>query len=254
MMTDKPDRPVAMVTGGARRVGRVTALTLARSGFDLIVTYKSSERDAESLAAEIGSLGGTCETVRLALDDPSGVERSGETLASRLERLDALVHNASVYGPTPLDELTVESARRHHDVNALAPLMLTKALRPLLDGSPRPGGGSVVAMLDIHAMGRPRSGFSAYTMSKSALHEMVRSLARELAPAIRVNGVAPGVVAWPETGYESDRGSQAQYLTRVPLGRSGTPEDAAEAVRWLVMDATYCTGQIIRVDGGRSLA
>ncbi len=115
------------------------------------------------------------------------------------------------------------------------------------------GGGAVVAMADIHAMGLPRPAFSAYAMSKAALVEMVRSLARELAPRVRVNGVAPGVVAWPEQGYESESGAQAAYLKRVPLARAGAPEEAAAAVAWLAMDATYVTGQILRLDGGRSL-
>jgi len=244
------------------------ALTLARSGFDIVVTYKSSAEEAESLAHEIESLGGECEPVRLALDDPASAERAAAELASRLERLDALVHNASIYSPTPIDELTAHAARRHHDINALSPLLLTKALAPLLARSSRPGGGSVVAMVqrtpeeqlfeELRQLRRSISqerGIPPYLVfSDATLHEMVRSLARELAPDIRVNGVAPGVVAWPETGCESDRGSQAQYIKRVPMGREGTPEDAAEAVRWLIMDATYCTGEIIRVDGGRALA
>jgi pteridine reductase len=109
-------------------------------------------------------------------------------------------------------------------------------------------------MVDMHALGRPRMGMSAYAMSKAALVEMVRSLARELAPAVRVNGVAPGVVAWPESGYEADRAMQQRYLERVPMKRAGTPEDAAGAVRWLALEAPYVTGEIIRVDGGRWLA
>jgi pteridine reductase len=109
-------------------------------------------------------------------------------------------------------------------------------------------------MCDIHAMGRPRKGFAPYSMSKAALAEMVRSLARELAPEVRVTGVAPGVVAWPEEGFESDPAAQAAYLRRVPLGRSGTPQEAAEAVRWLAMDATYVTGLVLPLDGGRRLA
>jgi pteridine reductase len=108
-------------------------------------------------------------------------------------------------------------------------------------------------MADIHAMGLPRSGFSAYAMSKAALVELIRSLARELAPRVRVNGVAPGVVAWPEEGYEADEEAQRAYLKRVALERAGTPEDAAAAVAWLALDATYVTGQVIRLDGGRSL-
>jgi pteridine reductase len=109
-------------------------------------------------------------------------------------------------------------------------------------------------MCDMHALGRPRKGFAAYSMSKAALIEMVRCLARDLAPRVRVNGVAPGVVAFPESGYESTPDLQAKYLSRVPLDRSGTPEDAAEAVRWLALDARYTTGEIVRVDGGRWLA
>jgi pteridine reductase len=138
-------------------------------------------------------------------------------------------------------------------VNALGPLLLTKALAGAMRESEMAGGGAVVAMCDIHAMGLPRSGFAGYAMSKAALVEMVRSLARELAPRVRVNGVAPGVVAWPEAGYEADAGAQAAYLKRVPLGRAGTPEDAAGVVCWLALEATYLTGQVVRVDGGRSL-
>ena len=248
------DRPVALVTGGAKRVGRATSLTLARAGFDLVVTYRSSEDEARSLAQEADAVGAACEFVRLSLGDLDDVEQTGAGLARRLDRLDAIVHNASSYSPSPIDEVTPGEALAHYTVNALAPLLLTKATHGLLRESPRPGGGAVVAMCDIHSMGRPRSGFSAYSMSKAALIEMVRTLARELAPDVRVNGIAPGVVAWPEQGHESDDESQRAYLERVPLARAGTPGDASEAVRWLIMDARYCTGQIIRIDGGRFLA
>jgi pteridine reductase len=108
-------------------------------------------------------------------------------------------------------------------------------------------------MCDIHASERPRKNFAAYSMSKAALEQMVRVLALELAPKVRVNGVAPGVVAFPDSGAESDPEMQARYLKRVPLARSGTPEEAAEAVRWLALDATYTTGEVVRVDGGRWL-
>ena len=133
-------------------------------------------------------------------------------------------------------------------------MLLTKHLAAKLADSPLKGGGAVVALCDMHAMGRPRKDFSAYSMSKAALAEMVQSLARELAPKVRVNGVAPGVVAFPEAGHESDPEMQKAYLSRVPLQRAGTPEDAAEAVRWLALDATYVTGEIVRLDGGRWLA
>ena len=193
------------------------------------------------------------EIAALDLDDLTAVEAFGRDVAGRSSRLDVLVHNASIYDATPLGDLTAEAALRHYRVNALAPLLLTKHLAPRLAESSLRGGGAIVAMLDIHAMGAARVKHSAYGMSKAALHEMVRTLAKELAPRVRVNGVAPGVVAWPESGDEASAEMQARYLSRVPLGRAGTPEDAAEAVRWLALDATYVTGHVIRVDGGRSL-
>ena len=172
-------------------------------------------------------------------------------LADTLPRLDVLVHNASVYTATPLHDLATEEAVQQLSVNALSPLILTARLAPLLRQCDRKGGGAIVAMADIHAMGRPRKDFIAYSMSKAALVELVYSAAKELAPDVRVNGVAPGVVAWPEAGDEADESAQSKYLKRVPLARAGTPDDAAEAVRWLAMDAHYTTGQILRVDGGR---
>lgn len=168
-----------------------------------------------------------------------------------------LIHNASTYDRTPLDSLTADQALAAYRVNALAPLLLSAGLAPLLSRSNLRHGGAIVAMCDIHALGEhglPRSrDFAAYAMSKAALAEMVRTLARELAPRVRVNGVAPGVAAWPDSGHESDAASQSAYLSRVPLARAGTAEEAAEVVRWLALDATYLTGEIIRVDGGRNM-
>jgi pteridine reductase len=246
-------RPLAIVTGAARRVGLATARALSRSGLDLVITYRESEEEARAAAAELGGLGASIRLERVDLDDLAAVEALGSRLAAELPRVDVLVHNASVYGPTPLAAVTADELLRQYRINAAAPVLLTKHLAPRLAESPRPGGGAVVAMCDIHAMGRPRREFSAYAMSKASLAEMVRTLARELAPRVRVNGVAPGVVAFPDSGYESDPEMQRRYLSRVPLGRSGTPEDAAEAVRWLALEAHYITGEIVRVDGGRWL-
>ncbi|MDX2018176.1 MAG: SDR family oxidoreductase [Planctomycetota bacterium] len=245
------ERRLALVTGGARRVGRAIALELARAGCDVLITYNASESEARSASAEIERVGVRARAEALDLNDLERVERFSERLAKELPRVDVLVHNASIYFPTPLASLSPRSAEDFMHVNALAPLVLSRALAPRLAER---GRGSIVAMVDMHALGRPRVGMSAYAMSKAALVEMVRSLARELAPAVRVNGVAPGVVAWPESGYEADRAMQQRYLQRVPMGRAGTPEDAAGAVRWLALDAPYVTGEIVRVDGGRWLA
>jgi pteridine reductase len=246
-------RPVALVTGGARRVGRATCLALAKAGCDIVLTYHASRDEAMTLADELRAIGVSAVTHEVNLLDLGAVELFAGFLADSLPRLDVLVHNASVYSPTPLHDLTVQETLQQVSINAVAPLILTARLAPLLRESSRPGGASVVAMVDILAMGTPRRDFVAYSMSKAALVEMVRSCARDLAPHVRVNGVAPGVVAWPESGDESSPEAQERYLRRVPLGRPGTPEEAAQVVRWLALDATYVTGEVIRVDGGRGI-
>lgn len=245
------DRPIAFVTGGAKRVGRATCLALARAGCDVLTSYRSSASEAETLVRDVRALGREAEAFALDFDDLDAVVEAGERLARELPRLDVLVHNASVYAPSPLEELRAEQILSQYRVNAASPALLSGRLAPLLRSSAMRGGGAVVAMCDIHAMGRPRAGHLAYSMSKAALVELVNVLALNLAPGARVNGVAPGVVKWPDEGYESDEESQRRYQQRVPLDRPGTPEEAAETVRWLALDATYLTGQVVRVDGGR---
>ena len=247
------DRPVVLVTGGAKRVGRAIALAFAQSGCDLIITYRTSADEAKALAQDAGALGAQVLTEQLDLDDLEATERCARRLANGLSRLDVLVHNASVYEPCALSEVTAERALRDLRVHSVSPLLLSARLAPLLTASPRMGGGCVVCMCDIHAGGLPRKGFAPYAQSKAALAELVRSLATDLAPGSRAVGVAPGVIAWPDSGYESDTAAQEAYLERVPLGRSGTPEEAASLVRFLALEATYITGQILPIDGGRSL-
>lgn len=245
------NRPIALITGGARRVGRALCIEMAKSGCDIIFTYNQSSEDAQSLLAELRTIGVTCASHQVDLLNIDQADLFGSFVADSLPRLDVLIHNASVYTPTPFHDLTADESIQQMIVNALSPLLLTARFAPLLRRSPMNGGGAIVAMLDIHALGRPRKDFIAYSMSKAALAEMVYSAARELAPHVRVNGVAPGVVHWPEAGHDSTSTEQARYLKRVPLERAGTPEDAAAAVRWLALEATYTTGQILRIDGGR---
>ncbi len=252
------DRPIAVITGAARRVGRAIAVRLARDGCDVIVTYNSGASAAEVTAEQV-----TIDAPRasvllkhLDLTDLAGVDALAAWIDEQMPRVDVLVHNASVYEPTPTDKVTVEQCERFYRVNALAPMLLTRALSGKLSRSALAGGGAVVSMCDIHAMGtsgQPRRDHLAYSMSKAALLEMTLVLARELAPRVRCNAVAPGVVAFPEAGREADAGEQARYLSRVPLGRAGTPEDAARAVSFLALQAHYCTGQVLNVDGGRTI-
>lgn len=253
-MTDGGAKPVALVVGGVRRVGLAIARELAASGMDLVLTYRSSDREAHDAEAALSKIGASVRIEQLALEEPDAIESFCEQMVSSLPRLDAMVLSASRYEPTPIAELSAAEVMDHFRVNALAPLLLCKHMGPTLARSPMEGGGAIVAMADIHAMGRPRVGYTAYSMSKAALVEMVRSLARELAPAVRINGIAPGVIAWPEFGEESHEAAQQRYLDRVPLGRAGTPEDAARLARFLILEATYITGEIIKLDGGRSLA
>ncbi len=249
-------RRVAMITGATRRLGLAIARRFAQAGFDLELTSRSRDDAAlNQLSREFAGLGARTRWHPLNLDDPADVERWAIAWARArgASALDVLVHNASSYTESPLGDLSADQALAHFRVNALAPLLLSKHLAPRLAESSLPNGGAIVTMLDIHAIGRPRRNYLSYAMSKAALAEMTRGLAIELAPRVRVNGVAPGVIGFAESGPDTDPAMQAAYLKRVPLQRAGTFEEAAEIVRWLAMDAAYVTGQVVRIDGGRWL-
>lgn len=252
--TDRTGRPRALITGGARRVGAAIARELARAGCDVTITYDASHAQAGSLVRELVSMGVVADAWRVPLDSLETLRARCEEVRDRHDRWDVLVHNASTYEPSPLEGLSASRVARDYAVNAGAPLLISACLAPMLSVSGLPAGGAIVAITDVHAQGRPRRDHASYAMSKAALGEMVRSLARDLAPRVRVNGIAPGVILWPEAGPDSDAGAQRAYVSRVPLGRAGTPEEAARAVRWLALEAGYVTGQILGLDGGRSLA
>ncbi len=255
--------PRALVIGGAKRVGRAICLELARQGCEVVFTYNTSAGDSESLLRELRTLGGPSGSApklfachRLNLSDAGERWAELDAVVASSPRWDVLVLSASVYEPCELAELSRDRLVRDYTVNAIAPAMIARAMAPHLSRSTLPGGGSIVIMGDVHAMGpsgRPRTGFISYSMSKSALTEFALSISRALAPRVRVNVVAPGVVAFPQSGPESDPAEQQRYLSRVPMGRAGTPEEAAQAVAWLALSATYTTGQVLRVDGGRGL-
>jgi len=246
-------RPVALVTGAARRVGRAIATELALRGCDVVIHANTSLDEAQETLDACRSRGARALIWACDLAQSNALPAAAGELARSLPRLDVLVHNASVYGPSPLAEVTPERALADFAVNALAPLLLSKVFAPLLRSSPLASGGAIVALADIHVLGRPRRDFVSYAMAKAALVQMVECLARDLAPSVRVNAVAPGVVAWPEHGYESDPSMQEAYLRRVPLARPGTPADTAKAVVFLALDAAYTTGTVLRLDGGRWL-
>ena len=241
-----------LVTGAARRLGRAVALELSRRGFDLVLTYDGS-RDACEETAELCRLASK-ETIDVAVMHlPLESEDAIDSVADRIltDGIDGVVHNAARYVQTPFDQLDSEEVLLHFRVNAMAPLLLTSRLASGLRASKMPSGGSVVCIGDIHAMGRPRRNYAGYLASKGALERVVECLALELAPHVRVNGVAPGVIAWAPGEFNEDE--QAKYVERIPQNRSGTLEEGAQTVCWLLLDATYVDGSIIRVDGGRFL-
>lgn len=245
---------VALVTGAAKRVGREVALTLARAGLDIAITYRTSGQEALDVIAQIQAMGRKCIGIDVDLADLASVDVIDDAIARHYERLDVLVNNASVFDPSPLGEMTPEFFDHQMAVNARTPVFLMQKLSPRLRANYHANDpatmGRIINFVDIHVMGQHLRGFMGYNVSKAALMEATMTAALDLAPAISVNAIAPGVVAWAES-YTPE--ARQAYMRRVPLARAGTPEDAAAAVKFLACDAHYCTGQIIKLDGGRFL-
>jgi pteridine reductase len=240
--------PVALVTGAARRVGAVIARTLHRAGYRIALHHRGGEDAAVALLADLErDRPGTTLRLQADLADVAALPRLVQDTVGHFGRLDALVNNASAFYPSPVGATTEAMWDDLFAANARAPFFLAQAAAPHL----RAAHGGIVNLVDIYAE-RPLAGHAVYSMAKAALVAMTLSLARELAPQVRVNGVAPGAVLWPEAGKAYT--DQAALVAGTALGRAGTPEDVAEAVRWLLMDAKYTTGQVLRVDGGRTLA
>jgi pteridine reductase len=247
-MSPSNPRPVALVTGGAKRVGAVIARTLHAAGYDLALHCRHSVTEAKALAEElIAQRHDSVRVLQAELADTDALPRMIDDTLARYGRLDALINNASAFYPTPVGTATVAQWDELFASNAQAPFFLTQAAIPAL----RASHGAVVNIADIYAT-RAIANFPIYVMAKGALVAMTRTLALDLAPDIRVNGIAPGAVMWPAGDHTYD--DQQAVLARTPLGRAGTPEDIASAVLWLVRDAPFVTGQIIPVDGGRSVS
>ncbi len=240
-------RPCAIVTGGARRIGAEIVRRLHGRGLDVCLHYRGSRADAEALADELnGQRAGSASLVQADLADP-GAPRAIVAAALALSgRVDVLINNASAFYPTPVGEATQAHWDDLFASNVRAPFFLSQAAAPHLARR----GGAIVNLVDIHAL-VPMQRHAVYCQAKAALVMQTRALAKELAPSIRVNGVAPGAILWPEN--EDSPEAAAGILNRIPLGHQGRPEDIAGAVTFLALDAPYVTGQILAVDGGRML-
>ena len=237
---------VALITGGAKRIGAAIATTLHNAGMDLVVHFRHSAADAQSLADELNDT--RPYSVVLAEGDLENSEDC-ETLAQQaidaFGRMDALINNASAFFPTPIREVTYNHWETLMWVNLKAPFFLSQACAKALASTQ----GVIINLTDIYAE-RPLPNHPVYSASKAGLVALTRSLAQELGPNVRVNAIAPGAIIWPESGDSEE--NQNEILRRTPLGRLGKPRDIAGTVMFLLRDAPFITGQIINVDGGRS--
>jgi pteridine reductase len=236
-----------LITGGARRVGAAITRRLPAAGANVLVHYRDSDADATKLIAELnGVRPKSAATVKAELLAPIAPRALVSAALESFGRLDLLVNNASTFFPVALGAIEPSHWEELVGPNLRAPLFIAQEAAAELAKHE----GAIVNIIDIHAE-RPLKGYPVYSIAKAGLAAMTRSLALELAPKVRVNGVAPGAIAWPEDG-QFDPAERERVLATTPLGRTGTPEDIAQAVHFLAC-APYVTGQILAVDGGRSI-
>jgi pteridine reductase len=242
------DRAV-LVTGAARRIGAAITRRLHGAGARIALHCNRSRDEAQKLADELnGARPGSAVIVQGDLLDVGILTRIVEDAAAGLGRLDALVNNASSFHATPFGAIGERDWNDLMGTNLRAPLMLAQAAAPLL----RQSKGAIVNIADIHA-DRPLKDFVVYSIAKAGLVGLTKSLALELGPDVRVNAVAPGAILWPEGGQHYDPQEKTRITEQTPLARIGSPEDVAGAVKYLLFDAPFVTGQVLAVDGGRNI-
>ncbi len=246
-MSDSLQGRTALVTGGARRVGAAIARRLHAAGANLVLHYRDSAAAADKLASELNAVRAkSAATVKAELLAPIAPRALVAAALEGFGRLDLLINNASSFFPVEVGAIEASHWEELMGSNLRAPLFISQEAAPRLAEA----GGAIVNIVDIHAE-RPLKGYPLYSVTKAGLAALTRSLALELAPQVRVNGVAPGAIAWPEDGqFETEE--RQRIIKTTPLRRTGTPEDIAQAVHFLAC-APYVTGQIIAVDGGRSI-
>ncbi|HWS28467.1 MAG TPA: pteridine reductase [Xanthomonadales bacterium] len=240
-------RPVALITGAAKRVGATIARRLHGAGFDLALHYRSSAAEMDALVSELEALRrGSALALQADLADLDALATLVPATLTRYGRLDALVNNASSFYPTPLGQIDSGQFDDLLATNARAPLFLAQAAAPHL----RAARGAIVNLVDIYA-DRPIPRYLPYCMAKAALVALTYGLARELGPEVRVNAIAPGNIIWSTNPEKAETLSVVEE--RTALKRQGSPDDLAGAALYLIRDAAYVTGQVLRVDGGRWL-
>jgi pteridine reductase len=241
-----------LVTGAARRVGAAIVRRLHVAGASVLIHYREHESEAQALAAALnGARAGSAIAARLDLAHTAALPSLVDAALSAFGRLDGLVNNASAYYPTPMGTITLAHWQDLMASNLQAPLFLSQAAAPALTAA----AGAIVNIVDIHAE-RPLKDYVVYTAAKAGLAGLTRSLALELAPAVRVNGVSPGPIEWPDAPSGAGQipaAERERIIATTPLGREGGVDAIARAVAYFFTDADYVTGQILAVDGGRSI-
>ena len=245
-MNDKLEKWI-LITGAAKRVGAKMAEVLHSNGFNIVIHYNSSSESANNLSAKLNQQrSGSSIIIGGNLTDDSAVETLIPSVIEQTGRLDVLINNASTFYPTPIENITLEDWDNLFGTNLKAPLFLSKHAAKYLKDS----AGLIINIVDIHAR-KPLKNHPIYGPAKSGLAMLTKSLARDLAPSVRVNGIAPGMILWPEN--EPSESIKKSILDQIPLKRSGSTEDIANCALFLIKDAPYITGQIIPIDGGRSI-
>lgn len=237
----------ALVTGAARRIGAAIVRRLHAAGANVAIHFHASGAEAAGLSDDLNAVrDGSAKTFRADLTNMADLEPLVAKVARWTGRLDVLVNNASTFYPTPLGQITPAHWEDLVGTNLRAPLFLAQAAWPHL----RQQSGSIVNIVDIHSQ-RPLRSHSVYGSAKAGLAMLTRALAKDMAPEVRVNGVSPGAILWPAEGMSAE--TRQTIVRQIPLGRAGDPDDIAGCVLYLVRDAAYITGQIVAVDGGRSI-
>jgi pteridine reductase len=241
---------VAFITGASKRIGAAVARELHHQGYRIVLHYGTSVDEAEGLAKSLNNTRpDSAACLQADLNDHAQVELLAERAFSCFGQMDVLINNASTFYPTPIGAGSAEQWEELFNSNAKAPFFLSQALAPAL----RESRGCIINMADIHA-DRPLTEHTIYCMAKAANVMLTKSLAKELAPHVRVNGIAPGAILWPEEGAEPSGQQKESILGKVPLAKPGHPNNIAQAVSYLISPDNYVTGQILSVDGGRSIS
>ncbi len=238
---------VALVTGSARRVGAVTVKALHTEGATVVVHYRNSSSEAEKLCDELNKIrSNSCFIEQADLLESPSITNLIDSIIKKVGRLDILVNNASSFYPTKVGEITEKDWDDLMGSNLKAPLFLSQAAAPELIKNK----GCIVNMADVYAY-KPLKNHPVYSAAKAGLVMLTQSLAKELGPNVRVNGIAPGVILWPEADGDEKSEEHKLLLKKTCLKREGSPDDIAKAIVFLVRDADYITGHILPVDGGR---